>query len=214
MALSTAAVARTASSADLPMTVHQPDLFGLTSLDDRQPQPALAGFTSATEFISSCEEAQLVARIDAVRLEPFKFQQWEGKRLTASFGWDYDFTFDRVGVAPPFPDWLLPIRDRAAAFARLRAIDLAQALLIRYDRGAGIGWHKDRPVFEHVIGISLGHPATMRFRRRKPGGFDRASAELAPRSIYHLAGEVRHGWEHSIGPMDVPRWSITFRSLA
>jgi alkylated DNA repair dioxygenase AlkB len=62
--------------------------------------------------------------------------------------------------------------------------------------------------------ISLGAPATMRFRRRKPGGFDRASAELSPRSIYHLSGEARHQWEHSIAEMAVTRWSITFRSLS
>ncbi|WP_171905932.1 alpha-ketoglutarate-dependent dioxygenase AlkB, partial [Sphingobium phenoxybenzoativorans] len=85
--------------------------------------------------------------------------------------------------------------------------------LIRYDPGAGIGWHKDRPVFEHVVGISLGNPATLRLRRRTPTGFDRARVQLEPRSIYHLAGEVRHAWEHSIAPMEVPRGSITFRSL-
>jgi len=69
-------------------------------------------------------------------------------------------------------------------------------------------------VFEHVVGISLGGPATMRFRRRIDGGFDRASAGLAPRSIYHLSGEARYQWEHSIAEMAVTRWSITFRSLA
>ena len=89
-----------------------------------------------------------------------------------------------------------------------------QALLIRYDPGAGIGWHRDRPVFAHVLGVSLGARAVMRFRRRRDGGFDRASAPLAPRAIYHLSGAARHAWEHSIAPMDATRWSITFRSLA
>ncbi len=89
-----------------------------------------------------------------------------------------------------------------------------RALLIQYDPGAGIGWHKDRPVFENVVGLSLGSEAAMRFRRRIDTGFERQSVPLAPRSIYHLSGEVRHGWEHSIAPMDVPRWSITFRSLS
>jgi DNA oxidative demethylase len=87
-------------------------------------------------------------------------------------------------------------------------------LLIRYDPGAGIGWHRDRSVFEHVLGISLAAPATMRFRRRRPDGFARASVLLEPRSIYHLAGEARHHWEHSIAAMAVTRWSITFRSLS
>lgn len=86
--------------------------------------------------------------------------------------------------------------------------------MIRYDPGAGIGWHKDRPLFEHVVGISLGAPAALRLRRRRPGGFDRASAPLARRSIYHLSGEARHEWEHSIAEMDVARWSITFRTFS
>ena len=86
--------------------------------------------------------------------------------------------------------------------------------MIRYDPGAGIGWHRDRPVFEHVVGISLGNACTMRFRRRRQGGFDRFNAPLSPGSVYHLQGEARHDWEHSIAPMDVPRWSITFLSLS
>jgi len=85
---------------------------------------------------------------------------------------------------------------------------------LRYDPGAGIGWHRDRPVFEHVVGISLGNAATMRFRRRRGGGFDRLSVELAPRAAYHLTGEARWTWEHSIPPVAAPRWSITFRSLS
>jgi len=107
----------------------------------------------------------------------------------------------------------LPLRDRAAAFARLAPSELEQVLLIQYGLGAGIGWHKDRPVFEHVIGVSLGAPALMRFRLRRGDRFERAEAPLAPRAIYHMAGEAREEWEHSIAPMPAPRWSITFRSL-
>lgn len=144
-----------------------------------------------------------------------RYQGWEGRRLTATFGWRYDFEDGSFRPAEPIPDWLLPLRERAASFAGLEPAKLAQALLIRYDPGAGIGWHKDRPVFEHVVGISLGATATMRFRRRRPeGGFDRQSVPLAPRSAYHLSGEARHGWEHSIPEMDATRWSVTFRSLS
>jgi len=116
--------------------------------------------------------------------------------------------------SPANPDWLLPLRERVARFAVLEPEALVQSLLIRYDPGAGIGWHRDRPVFDHVIGISLGAPATMRFRRRKPGGFDRIAVPLPPRSAYHLSGEARHEWEHSLAPMVGTRWSITFRSLS
>ncbi len=70
-------------------------------------------------------------------------------------------------------------------------------------------------MFEHVVGLSLGTPATLRLRRRRPeGGFDRAALPLDPRGAYHLSGEARHGWEHSIAPGEETRWSVTFRSLA
>lgn len=176
--------------------------------------PALPGFATHADLIDAAEERMLIDRIDATDLAPFRFQGWTGKRLTTSFGWDYDFAVGRPTEAPPLPDWLRPFRDRAAAFAGLDADALIQALLIRYDPGAGIGWHRDRPIYGHVLGLSLGAPAVMRFRRRRAGGFERASAPLTPRGAYHMSGPARHNWEHSIVEMERPRWSITFRSLA
>jgi alkylated DNA repair protein (DNA oxidative demethylase) len=181
------------------------DLFGAA---------IVPGLALGQAIITPGDEAALIAAIDRTELSPFRFQGWTGKRLTHSFGWRYDFDSAEFAQTEPIPDWLLPLRDAAADFARMAAQDFVQALLIRYDPGAGIGWHRDRPVFEHVVGISLGNAATLRLRRRVGNKFERASAELTPRSIYHLSGEVRHGWEHSIAPMDVPRWSVTFRSLS
>ena len=107
-----------------------------------------------------------------------------------------------------------PLRDRAAAFAGLQPDDFVHVLLARYDPGAGIGWHRDRDVFEQVVGISLGTPATLRFRQRTAGGFRRASLEVEPRSAYLLSGEARWDWEHSIAPGEQLRFSITFRTLS
>ncbi|HWT41439.1 MAG TPA: alpha-ketoglutarate-dependent dioxygenase AlkB [Sphingopyxis sp.] len=182
----------------------QADLFG---------RALLPGLAAADAFVTAAEEAALIAHIEDAGLETFKFQQWEGKRLTRSFGWSYDFQTATFARAEPMPEWLAPIASRAEQFANLRPGSIAQALLISYGPGAGIGWHKDRPVFEHVVGISLGAEAAMRFRRRRQDGFDRFALPLAPRSIYHLAGEARHDWEHSIAPIEEARWSITFRSL-
>lgn len=183
---------------------------------DLPPQPGvpvLPGLHQRENFITRSEEQVLIAGIGDAGLTPFLFQQWTGKRLTKSYGWSYDFQTGVFAAAEPIPQWAVPLKARAARFAGLEPDELKQLLLIRYDPGAGIGWHRDRPAFEHVIGISLGEPATMRFRRRTETGFSRANAPLAPRSIYHMSGEARHGWEHSIAPMEALRWSITFRSL-
>lgn len=176
--------------------------------------PVLPGLSTSANLIDEAEERMLIDRIDATDLTPFRFQGWTGKRLTTSFGWSYDFDVGQPKEAPPIPDWLRPFRDRAAAFAHLDPEDLIQALLIRYDPGAGIGWHRDRPIYGHVVGISLGEKATMRFRHRRTGGFGRASVPLDPRAAYHMNGPARHEWEHSIAEMQQARWSITFRSLA
>ncbi|WP_380787146.1 alpha-ketoglutarate-dependent dioxygenase AlkB [Sphingomonas sp. R86521] len=183
----------------------QPDFF---------EAPSGPHVATRADIIDVAEEAALIAAIDATEPTPFRFQGWLGKRLTTSFGWSYDFERGTMARGAPVPEVLLPVRARAAAFAGLDPDALEQALLIRYDPGAGIGWHRDRPQFEHVVGISLGSPATLRLRRRRETGFDRATLPLVPRSAYHLTGEARHDWEHSVAPMDAPRWSITFRSLS
>jgi alkylated DNA repair dioxygenase AlkB len=177
--------------------------------------PLLPGLASLPDIVTQIEERSLIAAIDATDLTPFRFQGWTGKRLTSSFGWHYDFENGRVARADPIPDWLLPIRERMASFAALDPELLIQALLIRYDPAAGIGWHRDRPIYDHVLGLSLGAPAEMRFRRRRgERDFERVSLSLDPRAAYHIAGEARHDWEHSIVDMDQPRWSVTFRSAS
>jgi alkylated DNA repair dioxygenase AlkB len=176
--------------------------------------PLIAGLDYHEELISEREHDALIRRLEVLDLAPFRFHGWLGNRKTQSFGWRYDFEDASFTPAEPLPDWLLPVRDRAASFAGLRRDDFVHVLIARYDPGAGIGWHRDRDVFEQVVGMSLNSPATLRFRRRTEPGFRRASLDVAPRSAYLLSGEARHNWEHSITPGDELRFSITFRSLS
>jgi alkylated DNA repair dioxygenase AlkB len=176
--------------------------------------PVIPGLELRDDFISAEEEGALVDRLGQIDLSPFRFQGWSGKRLTRSFGWRYDFDDASFTQSEPIPDWLLPLRARAADFAGLAPEDFAHALVIRYDPGAGIGWHRDRPQFDKVVGVSLRAPTVMRFRQRTASGFRRASVTLEPRSAYLLASEVRSDWEHSIAPHVALRFSITFRSLS
>ena len=183
-------------------------------MSDLFDTPLVAGLRYAQEVISAAEEQQLLDRLMPLDLAPFRFHGWLGNRRTQSFGWRYDFEDASFTPAEPIPDWLEPARRRAASFAGLQPSDFIHVLIARYDPGAGIGWHRDRDVFENVVGISLNTPATLRFRQRTPEGFRRAKIELEPRSAYLLSGEVRHDWEHSIAPGEQLRFSITFRTLS
>lgn len=176
--------------------------------------PLIAGLDYREDFMSEAEERQLLERLGALDLAPFRFHGWLGNRKTRSFGWRYDFEDASFQPTEPFPAWLQPLRERAAILAGVNAQAFVHALLARYDPGAGIGWHKDRDVFDRVVGVSLGTPATLRFRRRAATGFRRAELEVAPRSAYLLAEESRWEWEHRITPGDELRFSITFRTLS
>ena len=177
-------------------------------------EPLIAGLEYREGFIPPDEEAALLQQLEALDLAPFRFHGWTGTRKTLSFGWRYDFDDASFSPTEPIPAWLEPLRDKAAAFAGVAPGEIAHALLARYDAGAGIGWHRDRSVFERVVGVSLGSPAILRFRQRTGPGFRRTSLPVDPRSAYLLSGDARHEWEHSIAPGEQLRFSITFRTLS
>ena len=174
-------------------------------------EPLIAGMEYRQHFISREEERKVLDQLEAMDLTPFRFQGWIGNRKTQSYGWRYDFDDASFQPAEPIPTWLESLRDKAAAMA---GDEIAHALVARYDPGAGIGWHKDRSVFDRVIGISLNTPAVLRFRQRTEMGFRRFNLRVEPRSAYLLSGEARYDWEHRIVPGDELRFSITFRTMS
>ena len=187
----------------------QLSLFG-----DEAAAVPVPGLVLVSDAVDPALESALTKQIDASPLAPFQFGQWEGKRLTTHYGSAYDYQRARPVPAPPLPDWLIDLRALLAPRVGREPEAFEQALLIRYDPGAGIGWHRDRPQYGEVIGLSLGARAVLRLRRRREGGgFERAGAELAPRSLYLLSGEVRSEWEHSITPIGETRWSVTLRTM-
>ncbi|HEX5264791.1 MAG TPA: alpha-ketoglutarate-dependent dioxygenase AlkB [Phenylobacterium sp.] len=187
-------------------TRNQPSLF-----DDAPALPE--GFAYRPDILAAGEEADLAAWLATLPFEAFQFRGYEARRRVVSFGWRYDFTRSHLEQADDMPAELLPVRARAGAFAGLAPEDLQQCLLNEYLPGAPIGWHRDRPIFERVVGVSLLAPCSLRLRRRAGAKFERAAVELAPRSAYLLSGEVRSAWEHSIPPVKAHRYSITFRNF-
>lgn len=185
----------------------QADLFA-------DPSPAVPpGLRYEPALLGPAEAAELTARIAVLPFQAFEFHGYTGRRRVVSFGWKYDFTTERVRPIDPIPGFLFPLRERASALAGLEPAALEQALVTEYSPGAAIGWHRDKAVFDEVVGVSLGAPCTMRFRRRLGPGWERHSLVLAPGSAYLIAGEARSGWEHSIPPVEALRYSVTFRSM-
>ena len=178
------------------------------------PAPGPPGFVYRPEVIDPDEEAALAEALAGLDLRAFEMRGYVARRRVASFGRRYEGSGQGLEDGPPIPDFLRPLRNKAAAFAGLAPQELVHALVNEYPPGAPIGWHRDRPAFGRVVGFSLLSPCVIRFRRPREIGWERRSLTLQPRSAYGLAGEARSVWEHSIPPVEGLRYSITFRTLA
>ncbi|HEX4438567.1 MAG TPA: alpha-ketoglutarate-dependent dioxygenase AlkB [Thermoanaerobaculia bacterium] len=173
------------------------------------------GFRYLSDLLAPEDESGLIARIRELPLKEFEFQGYIAKRRVVYYGWQYSYGERRLGPAEAIPEFLLPLRERAASFAGLAAADLVQALVAEYRRGTPIGWHRDKPMFGDVVGVSLLSPCVLRFRRRTgPSSWERHSLTAEPRSAYLLSGPARNEWEHSIPAVAALRYSVTFRTLA
>jgi alkylated DNA repair dioxygenase AlkB len=172
-----------------------------------------AGFDYRPDWLSAEEERALVESAASLPFKEFEFRGFLGKRRVVSYGWRYDYNGGGLQKSTDLPPFLLRVRQKAADFAGLSADELRQALVTEYRPGAPIGWHKDRPVFGEVVGISLLSACNFRFRRRTGTGWERAALMVEPRSVYLLQGLSRTDWEHSIPAGSALRYSITFRKF-
>jgi len=173
------------------------------------------GWDYRADFIDASEEAALVALIETMPLHEARYKGYTARRRVANFGTAYDYDDNRLLPGPPLPPGLEPVRARAAAWVGESPEALSSALVAEYKPGVPLGWHRDVPDFETVVGISLAGTARMRFRRYppvQPKKADVLSLELAPRSAYVLRAEARWGWQHSVAPTPALRYSITFRT--
>ena len=178
-----------------------------------------AGFLYRDDFISAEEEAALLEEISHVEFSDFEMRGVVARRRVAFFGASYDGS---AGPARPIPEFLRPLMTRAASWAGVDPDAFAMALINEYPSGAPIGWHRDAPQYDIVVGISLRSPGRMRFRpyvspatTASAGGRRTATHEivLPPRSAYVMKGEARNDFEHSVSPVAELRYSITFRTL-
>ncbi len=174
-----------------------------------------AGASYREDFIGVDEEAALVAVIAALPLHEARYKGYTARRRVAHFGFAYDYDDNRLLPSPPLPTSLEALRDKAAAWSGELPEAFVGTLVAEYRPGVPLGWHRDVPDYETVVGISLAGAARMRFRRYPPVApkkTDVLSLELAPRSAYVLRAEARWGWQHSVAPTPALRYSITFRT--
>jgi alkylated DNA repair dioxygenase AlkB len=195
------------------MSPTQPDLFG------GPPPPAAPalpqGMRYEEEFLSAAEEAALLERIAQLPLAPMQYRQYTALRRVVSYGGQYDFSAQRLNEAQPMPPWLEPLRARAATWIGVAPEQFTHALVAEYRPGTPLGWHRDVPDFEDIVGISLAGEAVMRLRPYPPDSGTRKDIlkmTIAPRSIYLLRGTARWGWQHAVSPTKVLRYSVTFRT--
>jgi alkylated DNA repair dioxygenase AlkB len=185
-----------------------------TALFSALPAPFANGYVYEPGFLSADEEIALLEAIRTLPLTNAEYKQYRARRRVMSYGGRYDYTANRLNEAAPIPDFLLPLRERVATWSGHAPQEFTHALIAEYSEGTQLGWHRDVPDFEWVVGVSLLSACRMRFRRYPPQPREKSLAiDLAPRSIYRLEGEARWDWQHSVPPVPSLRYSITFRTL-
>ena len=175
---------------------------------------AAPGLSYAPDFLSTQEETQLLALISRLPFQEAQYKEWHARRRIVSFGGQYDFTRQQLSEAPPIPKFLMPLRERIARFANLAPERVQHAMVSEYQRATPLGWHRDVPDFEVIMGVSLLGHARLRFRPWPPKLNARTTLaiDLAPRSAYVLRDEIRWHWQHAVSPTKELRYSITFRT--
>jgi len=188
------------------MKLDQPSLF-------QSGKKLPPGFAYEPEVISLEQEQRLVSYIAGLPFKEFEFRGYQGKRRVVSFGWRYDFNRAKLEKTEDIPTPLLSLRETTGSIAQMAPEKFQQVLVTEYPPGAAIGWHKDRPMFGEVVGISFLAACTFRLRRKSGPSWERVSFQAEPRSGYLLSGAARSEWEHSIPPVDALRYSVTFRNF-
>lgn len=172
------------------------------------------GFRYQRDVLTQGEHDELLARVSDLEYGEMKMRGVVARRRIAQFGWRYSFETFRLTPGAEPPEYLVALQSRAESFAGAATGSLSEILVTEYRPGATIGWHRDAPPFDIVVGISLGASCRFKFRRKVGNnGWENVELPLLPRSIYLLDGPARREWQHSIPAVKALRYSITFRSL-
>ena len=191
---------------------------GQLALFDAPPAnlPSLPeGLVYERGWLTSAEESALLEVVRGLPFAHATYKAYTARRRVVGYGGRFDYDRNQLMPAPPLIDALHPLRSRVARWAELDEESLEHTLVSEYMPGTPLGWHRDVPDFEDVLGVSLGAPGVLRFRPYPPDPERRREiVRLAvdPRSIYSMRGPARWAWQHSVAPVEALRWSVTFRT--
>src|SRR3984885_11342988 len=83
-----------------------------------EPAELPEGFTYQPNFLSEAEESDLLRTIETLEFGAYDFRGYIAKRRVVAYGEGYDSGTRRMAVTDKvIPDFLSPIRDRAAVIA-------------------------------------------------------------------------------------------------
>lgn len=190
------------------VVVPEADLFGAPALPP--------GLEYHADFLTAADESALLRVFADLPFREAKFQQYTARRRVVRFGLMYDADKREWIEGAPLPPWLADVRQRVASSRGVPAERFIHALVTEYRPGTPIGWHRDKPEYGIVAGLSLASACRMHFRPYD-NPHDRSAVialTLAPRSLYVMADEIRWAWQHSIPPAKALRYSMTFRTRA
>jgi alkylated DNA repair protein (DNA oxidative demethylase) len=129
-----------------------------------RPQPP-QGFLYLADWITVEEERNLLENIQTLKFSEVRMHGVVAKRRVVHFGWDYGYESWSITPTQAIPEWLMPLRGRAADLMQEPLAALEEVLVTCYEPGAGIGLHRDAPMFgSKVVGVSLLGNCRMRFQ--------------------------------------------------
>ena len=173
------------------------------------------GLQFVPDFLSQAEADAVLELVATLTLVEARYKDYTAKRRVASFGGQFDYTALQLRDGPPIPETFAPLTEKVARSLGV-APDLFRHILVaEYRPGTPLGWHRDVPDFESIVGVSLLGTATMKFRPYPHTVGQRTKVlqlELPPRSLYVIEGDTRWHWQHSVAATHEQRFSVTLRT--
>jgi alkylated DNA repair dioxygenase AlkB len=171
----------------------------------RLAELAPLGFHFVADFVTAAEEAELLSKL--IMRTVRGVQSHAGRNCVQRYGSSAPYNNHMVSdvIPPHFAALCQRLVDQQLVAHRPDSVTVNE-----YLRGQVIKAHVDALGGGPVITIlSLGTPATMRFRRKNVDKF--YDVVLTPRSLIQMRDDLRYKWTHEILPVANARYSAVFR---